>query len=94
MITFENMATFICYYGGMSYTRLASLREEKLAAYEVTGNLKDKKRADQFSLLMKMLRDDVAFEQHLTTSTLYYRPKEGWDILYRYIGEDQLSPPC
>jgi hypothetical protein len=91
MITFENMASFICYYGGFPYDQLAQLREEKLALYEQTGYDKDKKRADQFALLMKMLNEHVTFEERLTTSTFYYQPKEGWDILNDYLVEGGRS---
>ncbi len=85
MITFENMASYVCHYGGTTKPELEKMYDENRTMFERTGDPAYKDRADRFLAMIHMVDGGVRFVGHEQASTFYYEPEAGWQIIYKYL---------
>ncbi|RXT02865.1 hypothetical protein [Ammoniphilus sp. CFH 90114] len=90
MLTFENMAAFVCHYGGTPKVDLMRMYRENMRKYDETGEIRYRKKAQGLLAMVKMMDRGVEFIEHPTTTTFYFEPNAGWDILYDYLDDPVL----
>lgn len=90
MLTFENMAAFICHYGGTPKVDLMKMYRESIREYDLTGELRHYQRAKALLTMVKMLDEGIEYKERLTTTSYYFEPSEGWNVLYDYLEEKIL----
>lgn len=91
MITFENMAAFVCHYGGTPKPELERLYDENKQMFERTGKAAYRERAHRFMTIIHMIDGGVHFVEHEQASTFYYEPEEGWQILFDILPHLRLA---
>lgn len=85
MISFENMAAYVCHYGGTPKPEIKKMYTENKRMFEETGNPVYRDRAERFLALLEMMDGGVRFVSHEQASTYYYEPEEGWQIIHKYL---------
>lgn len=88
MLTLQELAAYVCYYGGSSLQTIQALEEENLRIYGETLEIQYLTKAKKLSVLQHMMNEGVEFEMELTSSRSYYKPKQGWEILNQYLDAD------
>lgn len=89
-MTLQELAAYVCHYGGSSYQTLVDLEEANLAEYRKTADINCLGRARKISVLLQMMSDGVEFIEYEAASTFYYMPKTGWTLLEQYLHRDVL----
>lgn len=91
MVTLQELASYVCYYGGTSLQTLQELEEDDIEQFTETGDLSYLRKAAKLSVIRQMMTDGVEFVLELTTGGAYYKPKKGWEILNSYLDGSVLK---
>ncbi|HJV44343.1 MAG TPA: hypothetical protein VJ824_01320 [Bacillota bacterium] len=90
MVSFEELASYVCFYGGSSYEELDELERNYFEGFRVSQDERLLKKSRDFCLIKQMLLDGVEFIKHEISGGFYYEPKVGWNILNEYINDGYL----